>query len=211
MAASSNRTLFLIRKIHIHSGLFLLWLTWLFALSGVMLNHPKWEISKFWERRDVQTEVTPLEIPPIDAEKRVETVLKQLEIDGEPESIHWSDDSGAFTVSVVRPGTIVEVSVNAELTQAEVKRTQTDGAGIVHMLHTFNGVSVDEPARQRDWFWSTAWVAVMDMLAIALGVWVISGYYLWLKLGKMTPFGATVAGLGILLAGFFLFVTPYLP
>src|SRR5678810_1193909 len=39
------------RKLHFYSGLFLLFFIWLFAFSGLLLNHPSWRFAEFWSNR----------------------------------------------------------------------------------------------------------------------------------------------------------------
>ena len=34
------------RKLHFYAGLFLLFFTWLFAFSGLLLNHPTWTFAE---------------------------------------------------------------------------------------------------------------------------------------------------------------------
>jgi hypothetical protein len=47
-----QRSLFpVIRKIHLYLGLFFLVELWVFAISGLILGHPQWQISQFWSRR----------------------------------------------------------------------------------------------------------------------------------------------------------------
>jgi hypothetical protein len=42
------------RRIHYYLGLFLLFVTWLFVFTGLLLNHPRWQFAQFWPNR-VQT------------------------------------------------------------------------------------------------------------------------------------------------------------
>jgi hypothetical protein len=39
------------RKLHFYAGLFLLFFLWLFAFSGLLLNHPSWSFAEFWNNR----------------------------------------------------------------------------------------------------------------------------------------------------------------
>src|SRR4051812_46879864 len=39
------------RKLHFYSGLFLLFFVWLFAFSGLILNHPTWSFAESWNNR----------------------------------------------------------------------------------------------------------------------------------------------------------------
>lgn len=217
MTARRFDTPSLIRKIHIQLGLFLLVLTWIFALSGLMLNHPRWEISQFWNRRQVETTTQPLVGLSADSVEGKRTgegvrlVLEAVGIEGEPESVRWDGGTGLPTISVVRPGTISEIAVRPGWSEAEVKRTSTDGAGVLHMLHNFNGVSTEDSSRHRDWFWTTVWIAAMDLLACALILWVLTGYYLWLQVKSRRLAGVICASAGMGLVLFFLVGPAFLP
>ena len=39
------------RKLHFYFGLFLLFFTWLFAFTGLLLNHPTWSFAESWTNR----------------------------------------------------------------------------------------------------------------------------------------------------------------
>ena len=39
------------RKLHFYSGLFLLFFMWLFAVTGLVLNHPTWSFAESWSKR----------------------------------------------------------------------------------------------------------------------------------------------------------------
>src|SRR5437667_12712464 len=39
------------RKLHFYAGLFLLFFLWLFAFSGLLLNHSNWSSAEFWKHR----------------------------------------------------------------------------------------------------------------------------------------------------------------
>ena len=39
------------RKLHFYAGLFLLFFMWLFAISGLLLNHPTWSFAESWTKR----------------------------------------------------------------------------------------------------------------------------------------------------------------
>ena len=39
------------RKLHYYAGLFLLFFMWLFAVTGLVLNHPTWSFAESWTKR----------------------------------------------------------------------------------------------------------------------------------------------------------------
>ncbi len=43
------------RKLHYYTGLYLLLFLWLFAFTGLLLNHPQWTFAEFWPTRAQST------------------------------------------------------------------------------------------------------------------------------------------------------------
>ena len=39
------------RRLHYYLGLCLLFFTWLFVFTGLLLNHPRWQFAQFWPNR----------------------------------------------------------------------------------------------------------------------------------------------------------------
>src|SRR6185436_17589605 len=74
------------RKLHFYSGLFLLFFLWLFAFTGLLLNHPTWTFHENWKNRkqtNYEREIAP---PPPEATGdfgQARDIMKQLGIDGE--------------------------------------------------------------------------------------------------------------------------------
>jgi hypothetical protein len=51
------------RKLHFYIGLYLLLFLWLFAFTGLLLNHPKWTFKEFWPNRRQWTQAQAIETP----------------------------------------------------------------------------------------------------------------------------------------------------
>src|SRR5579862_9001265 len=74
------------RKLHFCVGLYLLFFLWLFALSGLLLNHSSWTFAEFWTNRketNYQHQIVPPgpEVRGDLAQARV--IMTQLGIEGE--------------------------------------------------------------------------------------------------------------------------------
>ena len=63
------------RKLHFYSGLFLVFFLWLFALTGLLLNHPKWTFHENWTNRRETTRELPIKADFVG--KNVPTSLKE--------------------------------------------------------------------------------------------------------------------------------------
>ena len=179
------------RRIHYYLGLYLLFFTWLFAVTGLLLNHPRWQFAQFWPNR-LQT-TTEYDIRPpaagSDAD-RARELMRQLGIAGE---IQWpAQQSGPFAFQVSRPGLIVDVKADLEQGRATVQRNQLNAWGVMHLLHTFTGVRAGDDRNGRDWLVTTVWALSMDAVAVGLIVMVFSSYIMWYRL-KGKRLGGIVA------------------
>ena len=118
------------RKLHIYTGLYFLFFIWLFAFSGLLLNHSQWETFQFWQNRKEQTSIQTLQ-PVIEVEDfaRAEEVAKGLGLVGEIEAVETFPAENRFRFRVIRPGNRNDVSVNMNAGQAEVKNIRTKKNG----------------------------------------------------------------------------------
>ncbi len=192
------------RKLHFYLGLYFLFFVWLFAFTGLLLNH-SWKFAEFWPNRKVSSYERRIQPPPPgDDVSRGHDLMRQLGIVGE---IQWGDDkvSGHLDFQVGRPGH--NFAVRADLNQgtAKVERTEINGWGIVRVLHTFTGVRTTDSKNQRDWILTTVWALSMDAVALGLVVMILSGLYMWYGLKSKRKLGSIAFGLGVITCGWLLF------
>ena len=73
------------RKLHYYAGLFLLFFLWLFAVTGLVLNHPTWNFAESWKNRkdtNYEREITAPG-PEVKGDLgQAREILKQLGIEG---------------------------------------------------------------------------------------------------------------------------------
>lgn len=200
------------RKLHIYVGLYLLLFVWLFAISGLLLNHPKWRFAQFWPRRKQSSFEQPIQ-PPNRRRGRLlkqdlakaRELMRQLNISGE---ITWTTTypkAGHFDFRVTKPGKIIDIKANLDTKRAAVEQIQTNVWGVLSGLHHFTGVRMNDPKQKRDWFMTKIWSFSMDAIALGLLFWVLSGLYLWYQLQQNRRLGLVILGLGVLCCGFFVF------
>jgi len=195
------------RKLHYYSGLFLLFFIWLFAFSGLLLNHPSWT-ADFWTKRKEMTYDAAV-IPP-GANTRgdlsqARELMKQLNIDGE---ILWTvtrADPSQFEFQVRRPGEYFFIKTDFAKKTASVRKAEVNVWGVIRVLHTFSGVQMDDPRNKRDWPLTFIWAYSMDAVAAGLIFMVLSSIYMWLELPQKRISGAIVLALGTLACGLFCF------
>ena len=105
--------------------------------------------------------------------------------------------------SVNRPGTMNRVSADLVQNRATVQQIQVNSWGVMHVLHTFSGTRINNPAATRDWTLTTIWVVAMDALAAGLLLMVLSSYIMWYRLKHKRRWGMIWLSAGVLSCGFF--------
>ena len=193
------------RKIHIHLGLFLLLFIWLFAFSGLLLNHGDWKISNFYEKRKETSTVTSINIPAgRDSSTLITNIVSQLKIEGEITNVKMWPDSLHFQVS--RPGQVRSLQVNFKTGLCTQKAMQYNFAGKIRTLHTFNGVNKNNPAIKSNWLITSVWKLSMDGIAIGLLLLCISSWIMWYKIRARYGWGWMALLLGFAGAIYFVVV-----
>lgn len=194
------------RKLHFYLGLYFLFFLWLFAFTGLLLNHGQWQFAQYWpERTESSYERSISPVASGSETDQAKRVMKELGLAGE---IDWPSQppaAGKLDFAVNRPGNLNRVSVDLAERRATVQSTRTNAWGVMNVLHTFSGTRSNNPAARRDWFLTFLWVFAMDALAVGLLLMVFSSYYMWYRFKKSHLFGWLVLGVGVLGCGVFVF------
>ena len=192
------------RKLHIYTGLYFLLFVWLFSLTGLILNHPRWEFTRFWPDRKESSVERTVRVPPGAGDLTLaKDVMAQLDISGEVERMTTRPAEGRFDFQIVAPGKITEVKLDLETGQAKLKQTDVNAWGVLYMLHTFTGVRMGQ-AETRDWVATRIWSFAMDAVCLGLLFLVASSLYMWYPLRQKRAPGLISLGLGVLCCVFFL-------
>jgi hypothetical protein len=178
------------RRLHFYLGLYLLLFLWLFAFTGLLLNHPKWTFADFWPSRTQTTTARPIERPPAGPDlAQAQNILRQFGLTGEIEWTSARADAGRLDFRASRPGHLFEIKADLERRTATVQRTDVNGWGVMRILHTFTGVKAGDPRNQRDWILTSVWAFSMDAVAGGLLVMVFGSYYMWWRLPRRRTWG----------------------
>jgi hypothetical protein len=193
------------RKSHYYIGLYFIFFLWLFAFTGLLLNH-SWSFAEFWPNRKVSKFEKPVKILPYSNElERARELMKQLGIRGEVEWTAARVDSAAFSFRVGRPGKNWQVTLDDGSDRVAVEQTEVNGWGLIRVLHTFTGVRAGDQRNERDWILTTVWALAMDAVAVGLILMVFTGLYLWVRLpAKRLPGGVAFVA-GSIACGLFVF------
>ena len=193
------------RRVHYYLGLFLLFFIWLFAFTGLLLNHPRWQFAQFWPNRiQSTTEHTIAAVTAANDTDRARDVMRQLGVAGELQWPATQPANGPFTFQVNRPGFNVDVKADLQGGRATVQRTQLNAWGVMHILHTFTGAPAADSRNRRDWTLTTLWALSMDAVAAGLIVMVLGSYVMWFRLRAKRIGGIIALALGFISCGAFI-------
>lgn len=178
------------RRLHFYIGLFLLFFIWLFALTGLLLNHPKWTFADFWPTRKQTTFERQIKRPPAGGDlAQAQNILTQLGIPGEIEWTSAREDPRQLNFRVSRPSHIFEIKTDLDHERVVVQRIDVNGWGVMRILHTFTGVRAGDSRNQRDWILTSLWALSMDAVAAGLLIMVLGSYYMWWRLPQKRAWG----------------------
>lgn len=194
------------RKLHFYAGLFLLFFLWLFAFSGLLLNHPTWSFAEFWSNRNETNYERELTAPGPEVKgdlAQAREIMRQLGIHGELLWTTTRTDPAQFEFQVRRPGHFFFIKADFARQRVTVRQSDVNLWGVIKVLHTFTGVQMDDPRNTRDWALTSLWAYSMDAVAAGLILMVLSSLYMWFELPQKRLAGAVVLGFGVLLCGLF--------
>ncbi len=191
------------RRLHIHLGLFLLLFIWLFSLSGLLLNHGGWKFASFWEQRqeskiDIAVPLNALTDPNPDAR-----IMEFLKISGEVQQQKRTAEALEFRVQ--SPGIVTDVSIDLTTGSGTKKVMKYNVWGKWRTLHTFNGMSKENPSQSPNWLVTTIWRFTMDGIAVGLIITCLSSWIMWYDVRKEYKLGYSILAGSLGVAGYFLF------
>jgi hypothetical protein len=193
------------RRLHFYLGLYLLCFVWLFSFTGLVLNHPGWNVGRLGAERVETTRQQPVMRPVVTGDLAVaRALMREVGISGEIGRIERTAAGDRMRVQVVRPGANHVIDADLAAGQATVSRTDLNAFYAMNALHTFTGVSMDDANLERDWRLTALWSFAMDAVALGLLVLVASGLYLWIRLPAKRRAGLVALGLGTAVCAFFL-------
>jgi hypothetical protein len=192
------------RRLHYYLGLYFLLFVWLFAFTGLLLNHGNWKFAEFWPNRKItnteQAIVAPAPGSPLETAR---DLMRQLGIAGEIQWLNTRPVADRLEFRVSRPGQNVEVKADFIMRRAVVQRSDVNTWGVLHVLHTFTGVRLNDALNQRDWILTTIWALSMDAVAAGLIFMVGSGIVMWLGLAGKRLWGFLALASGTIICGWF--------
>lgn len=189
------------RKVHIYLGLYMILFLWLFSVSGLLMNHPKWfphKVDRTPSKRSVtlsgQTNQVAL----------AKEFRDQLGLKGEI-ILRAQRKTGHLVFMVMRPDLRFGIDVDLASGTAVVNRVTTQPTGILEQLHTFTGVRGiwNEPVQERDWIVTRIWSLSMDALCVGVILVVLSSLYMGFRVTEHRRWAVASFVLGVLVCSCF--------
>lgn len=192
------------QRLHSYIGLFLLLFLWLFAFSGLVLNHSKWQFTNFWPQRQESTTQASVRIPTAGTDlARAHDYMGQLGLTGEIDQI--TSKTEHFDFRLGKPGHIVNVAVDLTSGQASIKTIRVNTWGIMNSLHHLTGIHADNPALNRNRMATCIWSLALDATAAGMLLLVFGGLWIWIRRRESHWPGLIALLLGLTACGFFVF------
>ncbi len=193
------------RRLHYYLGLYFLLFTWLFSFTGLLLNHPRWALSRIPNNPNPSLE-RQIEAPAGATDlERARDLMRQLGVRGE---IEWPQPPmapGRLDFNVAYPKQAFQIRVDLERRLATVQQIDRSAWSAVRIMHAFSGSRYNVPATSRDWVLTTAWVVAMDALAVGLLVMVLGSYYMWYRIKPNRSLGWIALSAGFATCALFVF------
>ena len=190
------------RSLHIQLGLLLLLFIWLFALSGLLLNHGDWKFSGFWEQRRENTIAFTVPLSMLKGSDPDVRVKEFLQVSGELQRQKRTAERLEFRVE--SPGVVRDVVVDLTNGSGTQKVIRFNTWGKLRGLHTFNGMSDGNPSQSPNWWIANVWRFTMDGIAIGLIIICLSSWVMWYKVRKEYRLGYMILAIAFVLAGYFI-------
>jgi hypothetical protein len=184
------------RRLHYYLGLFFLLFIWLFSLTGLLLNHPRWAQHASDRRAESKYERKVEIVQGLATDHQARNVMRQLGLEGE---LDWpaQTPAGRLDFNVSRPNDASQVRIDLANGTAAVQHFENTPFAAFRIFHTFNGSRYNAPLMGREWAWTTVWTVLMDAFAAGLIVMVLGSYYMWYRLKRDHRLGWAVLGSGL--------------
>ena len=184
------------RTLHLYTGLFLVPWMIIYAISAFGLNHNR-AIVELFNIQPVQWEIIQRadfspdgDFPRLPAEQ-ARVILQTLGLDG-PHFIQGKPTEDGFRVIRFSGAGNYRIQWQRNRGLLVVERQTTFSVyRFIHSLHFRCGYAQPYTAFQ-------AWAVIVDLVALSIFLWVVSGIYLWLRRPRERLTGGIVLAAGML-------------
>jgi len=176
-----------VRRAHLYAGLFLLPWVIMFGVSTIPINHAAPEPAD-WTRIGEHVFDEPV---PASADN-LRPLGRQMMTTAGLEGGYWIYRVSPQQVQVGHPDFLAPVRLNyfTEENRLVVERRPFSLRTFLSGLHTRGGYDMDG-------FWDSVWAVFVDIVCVALILWIASGIYMWWGLPSTRRWGWIAIGTGV--------------
>jgi hypothetical protein len=179
------------RRTHLYSGLFFLPWFLLYGLSAAIFNHPRWFEGTEVKRKLLFDRSYPVECPNPAGNLRpfAERALRDSSLDGQF-SVR-SEDFDSVTIVIVQDRFLSNTMItwNSASRRLTAARSGLDWRKLLVKIHTRGGF--ETPG-----FLRNLWSVIVDVIQVAMIIWIASGLYMWWHLKRYRGWGLVALGFG---------------
>jgi hypothetical protein len=183
------------RDLHLYVGLFLCPFILVFAVSTMLLNHPKALIAGGVVANATPGASIPIDVPPDPGSlEQAKAILSQLRVTGEIDYVRHNAKAGRLTIPVTKPGETARVEVDLRAKTATVERQQPGLGAALTYLHKMPGPH--NVKFRGNWLYMVWWKIAADAVVYGTLFLTVSGLYLWWVLKAERRLGWALLGAG---------------
>ena len=169
-----------VRRTHLYMGLFLLPWVVMFGVSSIPLNHISTNDPPAWAR--VAEQNFDDEVPAAGADLRPfgRRMMEAAGVDGG----YFVNRVNPRQVNVNHPSFLrpLRIIYNADQKRLITERRELALRSFISGLHTRGGYDLDG-------LWDSVWAVFVDVVSVALLLWIASGVYMWWHLPATRTWG----------------------
>jgi hypothetical protein len=179
------------RRTHLYSGLFFLPWFLFYGLSAAVFNHPGWFDTAEVKRKVLFDRSYPVEGPNPVGNLRpfAERALRDSGLDGQ--FVVRSENFDTVTIVVIQDRFLSNTGItwNAGSRRLIATRSGPDWRKLLTKIHTRGGF--ETPG-----FLRNLWSVIVDVIQVAMIIWIASGLYMWWHLKRYRGWGLVALGCG---------------
>lgn len=183
------------RHLHLYAGLFLCPFILVFAVSTLILNHPRLAESDPAVAAVMRKQSVSIEVPPdVGTLDQARKILDQLHVTGEIDYVRHNAKAERLLIPVSRPGENTTVEVDLRAKTASVERLEPGLSAALVYLHKMPGPH--NVKFRGNWVYMTWWKVAADGVVYGTLMLTFSGLYLWWVLRAERAIGWAMIGAG---------------
>jgi hypothetical protein len=187
------------RRTHLYSGLFFLPWFLFYGLSAAVFNHPRWFENAKVKRNLLFDRSYPVECPsPVgDLRPFAERALRDIGLSGQ--FVVRAEKFDSVTIVIIQDRFLSNTTItwNSASRRLTAARSGLDWRKLLTKIHTRDGFETP------GFLWNL-WSVVVDLIQVAIIIWIASGLYMWWHLKRFRGWGFVALGCGNALFAAFL-------